>query len=104
MDFTIVGGLLTVLLTAIPAAGAYFQRQTRRIRRENRLLRNVAQEADLHIFALERLLSSRGIRPPARPELLRAVAGDDTDDTPAARPPAAAPDSEAGSGARHTAP
>lgn len=89
MDFSVVGGALVALVAAVPALTAYYQRQTRRQRRENRRLRAIVQEADVHMFTLERLgWTSRGQHPPPRPELLRVVSDDEDD---AATPPLGSP-------------
>jgi hypothetical protein len=110
VDFAIAASVLSALLIAIPAITAFFQRQNRLTRRENRQLRVLAQEDDLHLFALERELTRRGIRPPVRPAPLQALAtGDDDDDggdpdapaSPASAGPAAGGDAGAGGGARH---
>lgn len=114
MDFTIVGSLVGGLLIAIPAIAAYFRRSTRATRRENRRLRALVQEQDLHMYRLERLGWTRhGRRPPARPALLQALHADDEADeldeaTPAAGPaggaepdPGGADDEGAGGGTRH---
>lgn len=81
MDFTIAGSVLAALLIAIPAIATYFQRANRATRRENRRLRVLVQEFDLHTFRLEREgFSARGVRPPTRPGPLRALAVDDEPD------------------------
>lgn len=89
MDFTILGGVVGALLLAIPAIGAYFQASTRRTRRENRKLRALVQEGDVHMFLLEREGWTRhGERPPPRPKVLQGVSADDdvdTDTAPARR-------------------
>jgi hypothetical protein len=104
VDFTVAGGVLGALLLAIPAIGAFFERRSRAQRRENRKLRALVQEYDVHLYTLERKgWTSRGVRPPPRPELLRALSADeDTDTVASPRPPG--PDGETAGGARHAAP
>jgi hypothetical protein len=102
VDFTLIGSVLGALLLAIPAIGAYFQRQSRVQRRENRRLRALVQEYDVHLYTLERKgWTSRGVRPPPRPELLRTLTADEDtyDDEPGTL--AAGPDGEAGRRPRH---
>ena len=77
MDFTVAGNVLAALLLVIPAITAYFRRQSRAQRRENRRLRALVQEYDVHLYTLERKgWTSRGVRPPTRPELLKALAAE----------------------------
>jgi hypothetical protein len=83
VDFTIVSAVLAALLLAIPTVATYFRRETRKTRAENRRLRAIVQEFDLHCFSLERSWTARGQRPPPRPELLRVLYADDAkDDAP----------------------
>lgn len=106
MDFTILGGVVGALLIAIPAVTAFFQRSTRSTRRENRKLRALVQEFDVHLFTLERAgWTSQGLPAPSRPPTLRAVNADDDDtDTPgpgASAGPGAAGGRDALGGPRH---
>jgi hypothetical protein len=105
VDFTVAGSVLGALLLAIPAIGAFFERRNRAQRRENRKLRALVQEYDMHCYTLERKgWTSRGVRPPPRPELLRALSADEDtneDEATLARPPR--PDGEAAGGPRHAA-
>lgn len=86
MSVEIVSAMFTGLTGLLAAIAALLANRSRRVTEDSRLLRRQVRQlqrkvlaALQHIFALEHELAERGIRIPARPEILEA---DDEDDGP----------------------
>lgn len=94
MDLTTLSSVLLPALGALGLIGTYLSRQSRRDRSRLRAAERWMQEADLHMYFLERDgYTQRGRRPPPRPKILE-IRHDATDDIDAAGPA----DEEAGGG------